>query len=237
MTQVPTVAQVLAELSPLPVAEGTVTAFTTGWTKAYYYDPLTGQKTTFASPPSVVATGENRQGSPPTITAPTISIPALELPELPDVTIPVTTIPTNNLQALVGYRFTCGFAVAGICDGLNKLMALWDQALYDLINMVETVNSLLAQARQDLLNTLAAISQFRDNTQTALDSYQQFIQNSVNQGLSQVIPALYDSIGIPLIDILTPVQIRNIATDSFEFNALSAGYTIHYVAIGPKVAV
>lgn len=274
MAHVPSVSEILAALSPLPIAEGTVTAYAKGWVKAYYFDPITGLQVKFKNPPKVVATAETRSGSPPAVTAPTITIPAvalplastisipsITLPSMPTVSIPVVAIPTSNLSALLGYRFSCGFAVAGICDGLNKLMALWDTAINDLISLVSNVNVGFGQARQNLQDTLTAISSFRDNAQsalntyrdniqrslnfalddfrnkaqTALNTYRDNIQTAINQGLNKVIPALYDQIGVPLTNLITPVQIRNVQADSFEFYALSPGYKISYVAIGPKV--
>lgn len=273
MTKVPTPQEILAKLSPLPLAEGKVTAYKKGWTKAYYYDPVTNLQVKFKKPPTVVATAEARSGSPPAITAPTIKIPGIDLPQaptitipgidlpsLPDVTIPTVTIPIDNLNALKGYRFSCGFAVAGICDGLNKLMILWDQALNTLMDLIGNVNKGFANAAQNLRDVITAISNFRGNTQSALNAYRDniqtsinaaladarnktqaalnayrdSIQTSINQGLSIVIPALYDQIGVPLSELITPVQIRNVQADSFEFYALSAQMTIHYVAIGPK---
>jgi hypothetical protein len=272
MAQVPTLAQLLAEISPLPIAEGTFTALATGWQKAYYYDPITGLKVTFPKPPTVVATAENRSGSPPSITAPTISIPTVDLPEAPTIDIPTITLPPfapislptidttalwYDLQALKGYGFSGSSPLVG---PLNDLMALWATAINDLQNFLDNITTAIINARNDLQNIIneiqstianaqAAINQYQTNiqksvnaalastqqkAQAALNAYQALIQTSLNQGLSQVIPYLYDQIGVPLTDILTPVQIRSVQTDGFEFYALSPGYTIHYVAIGPK---
>jgi Skp family chaperone for outer membrane proteins len=314
---IPTVEQLLAQLSPLPLAEGTVTAYATGWTTAYYYDPLTNLQVTFVSPPTVVATAETRGGSVPAVSAPTINIPSIQLPVAPEISIPSVPLPgapsiqipqitlpslptitipdwtadenalIQALENLQGYRFTnCGAAIAPVCNALNDLMKLWDTAIGDLITAIVDIGSAFFQAKQNLqalingvsalhddaqsaLNTYqgniqssinsaltnvqsatqTALNAYRDNIQSslnsamqdwqtkaqaALNSYQSNIQDSLNKGLSQIIPALYDQIGVPLSELITPVQIRNVTPESFEFYALSPGYTIHYVAVGVK---
>jgi hypothetical protein len=235
------------------MAQGTVTAHMTGWIKAYYYDPLTNLQVTFAQPPTVVATALSRSGTPPAVSAPTISIPLIELPVAPPITltIPDLTAEQNavvaDLNALQGYRFSVGTSYIPLVDAifgnlitqLNKLMALWNTAISDLITLVVDIGAAFYQAKQDIQNVInsinSALSDTQAKMQAAVNTYQLDIQNSVNQGLSQIIPALYDQIGVPLSELITPVQIRNVAVDSFEFYSLSDDYEIQYVAIGTKL--
>lgn len=225
-TTIPTVEEIMRKITPSPpIAKGKVTATTKGWTKTFYYDPLTGNQVKFAESPTVVAIAEVREGlsrvvSAPTITIPeippisptSISVPSVALPAAPTITIPIVSLPTaptiniptvtlpplppvevpapsinaNPLYALVGYRFTCGWAVAGLCDALNKLMELWDKAIYVLIDIVNTVNVGFAKARVAILGTLDSLKKFRDNTQTTLNSYRDNIQSSINVALKDV---------------------------------------------------
>jgi len=275
MVGVPTLEQILAELSPLPIAEGTATAYAKGWVKAYYFDPINKLQVKFTAPPSVVATAEARSGSPPTVNAPNISIPSIELPSSPTISIPTITLPSlpeitiptvdlsdviNSLNNVKNYRFVYGVFWAPIGDALNKMMDLWNTAINDLQNVLFNIQTALINAHNNLQDIVKSLTAASTNTQTALNTYQasiqtslnagladlrdkaqaslnsfhDFIQTSLNSGLSQVIPTLYDQIGVPLVNLITPVQIRNVQADSFEFYALSPGYTIHYVAIGLK---
>jgi ABC-type transporter Mla subunit MlaD len=135
-------------------------------------------------------------------------------------------------------------------SAINSISALHDDAQNALNsfqqNIQSTINSALSDVQstaQTALNSLtsniqsslnSAMQDWQTKAQAALNSYQANIQNSLNQGLSQIIPALYDQIGVPLNELITPVQIRNVTPESFEFYALSPGYTIHYVAVGVK---
>jgi hypothetical protein len=262
MAAIPSLQQILAELSPLPLAEGTVTAYAEGWTKAYYYDPITNTRITFQNMPTVVAIALAREGQPPKVAAPTISIPtialptalAITLPPLPEVTIPD---PTADIDALLvalgnmqGFQFTGGIAFGWLISQLNNFMGVFRIAIQNLMTVVNDVGVAILQARQNLQAFINSVSQLpgniqnsinsalasvQANAQNALNSFANFIQTGVNQGLSQVIPALYDQIGVPLNQLLTAVQIRNVQIDSFEFYALSPGYTIQYVAVGIKL--
>lgn len=139
--------------------------------------------------------------SAPTINIPTIEIPVttIALPSAPTIEVPAPTISKNPLYALVGYRFTCGWAVAGLCDALNRLMELWDTAIYTLCDAIDTVNDGFLKARKALLDLIAHVKNLRDNaetavntglrdtrnkTQTALDAYRDNIQKSINAGLA-----------------------------------------------------
>lgn len=313
---VPTVPELIAKLSPLPIAQGTVQPFRTGWIKAYYYDPLTGLQVTFKQPPTVVASALSRSGVPPSVSAPVISIPSIDLPAAPTITIPTVdlpsfpTVPSVALPpaapitiskpslAFLNESFPYFVAAPGIghdvvqalCDQLNQMTnTLYDlqggvspsphgingaillinegltaayntcQAIINEINALvnntqaavntygTNINATLSDLRNKMQAALnayqtniqnainAALSDTRDKMQAALNAYQASIQNSINQGLSSIIPDLYDQIGVPLTELITPVQVRNVAADSFEFYCLSEDYAIHYVAVGTKL--
>jgi hypothetical protein len=276
MANVPTVEEILAELSPLPIAEGRVTAYSTGWVKAYYFDPVTGLQVKFATKPALVVSAETRSGSPPTVKAPTISIPSIALPAAPTIDIPAITIPplptitipdvgpeidnlNNALNSLKSYRFT---GVSPLVGPLNSMMDLWITAINYLQTLLGDINLGFINIRNGLQNIVTAIGTFGTNAQDALNTYRgniqtslnaaladmqskaqaglnafrDYIQTGVNNGLAQVIPALYDQIGVPLTQLISTVQYRNVTNESFEFYSLSPGYTVHYEAIGPKIS-
>jgi len=239
----------------------------------------------------------------PKISIPIASIPStsITLPTEPSIEVPEPTIDTNPLYALVGYRFKCGYAVGGICDGLNKLMELWDKAIDILIDAVDTVNAGFKKARKALLDLTAHIKNLKDNTeasintglkdardkaQAALDTYRdniqtsinegladtqaktqqaldayaesiesavnmgfwemrikansalsdfrKYIEGSINTGLSDLIPKLYEMMGLEIGQLMSPINIRNVTTESFDFYALSPGMKVHYLAVGQK---
>jgi len=137
----------------------------------------------------------------PRIDIPTIEIPAtaITLPTAPTIEVPEPRIDYGPLNNLVGFEFVCGFAVAGLCDTLNKLMKLWDKAIYMLIEAVFTINSGFAKARKALLDLIDYVNNLRNNTeaavntglrdvrnktQTAIGAYRDYIQRSVNEGLA-----------------------------------------------------
>jgi len=74
----------------------------------------------------------------------------------------------------------------------------------------------------------------RNKTQTALNTYRDNTQASVNAGLNAMIPKLYEMIGLPIGQLMSPINIRNVTETSFEFYALSAGMRLHYIAIGKR---
>jgi hypothetical protein len=257
------------------VAKGTVQVQIQGWNTANYYDAITGKVVTFSQPPTVVAVGLYREGAMQAATAPTISIPTVELPPSPTIIIPSITLPPipsitimdftsiensviADLENLQGYTFTCGAAFDWLCTELNKLMALWNTAINDLITFVVNVGTAFFNAKQNLQALIASLQQLQANAQdalnayqaniqssinsalasaqsviqAALNSYQAYIQSSINAGLAAVIPVLYDMIGLASGQLITPVQLRNVATDGFEFYGLSVGMQVSYVAIG-----
>lgn len=58
------------------------------------------------------------------------------------------------------------------------------------------------------------------------------IQATVNAGLLDVLPTFWRTTGLPLDQMITPVNVRNVTETSFEYYALSEGQRTHYVAVG-----
>jgi hypothetical protein len=80
----------------------------------------------------------------------------------------------------------------------------------------------------------AGLADSRAKTQEALNAYQSNIQTAVNAGLNNIIPILYEQIGLPTDQLISPINLRNVTNESFEFYALSPGIKLHYVAIGKR---
>jgi hypothetical protein len=80
----------------------------------------------------------------------------------------------------------------------------------------------------------AGLADSRAKTQEALKAYQSNIQTAVNAGLNNIIPILYEQIGLPTDQLISPINLRNVTNESFEFYALSPGIKLHYVAIGKR---
>jgi hypothetical protein len=127
---------------------------------------------------------------------------------------------TKTQTALNDYRDKIQKAInAGLADAQTKTQnALNSQR--DIIQ--NAVNLGLADART---KTQASLQGFRDN-----------IQTSINEGLTSIIPTLYQMMGLPIGQLITPVQIRNVTVDSFEFYSLGK-MRLHYIAIGKRAII
>lgn len=231
-----------------PVAKGTVRATGRGWFRANYYDPATGAKKTFTEPPTVVAVVELRGGKIPSVSAPTIRIPSISLPRAPtirltSVRIPRITVTESTLRRRV--RDRCGDW--GILNWFRDRFAevtakvlkfVWDILIQPQIDRVRnSINSGLRTQKDRVRSSVnSGLSDARSKTQSALNAYRDAIQRSVNSGLSGVIPKLYAMMGLPSDQLISPVNIRNVRTNTFEFYALSRGMVLHYVAVG-KVTI
>jgi len=138
-------------------------------------------------------------------------------------------------------------AIINVRDALFDFRDKTQKALNEYKDKIQTaVNDGLSDSRtktQEALNTLTSRIQtsvnngFADSqtkTQAAFNAYRDKIEASVNAGLSTVIPMLYQSIGLPLDALMSPINIRNVKVDSFEFWSLSAGMKLHYIAISKR---
>jgi len=300
------------------LAKGVVVAPGAGWYRALYYDPIKNTPVTFLEIPTVVAIGELRGGTPPTVTAPTISIPTVEIPKAPAISIPTISLPSAPsikvptveipktptieipvvtipfLNESFPYYTPGEICFFGSCQKINvelcELLNKQTKSLYAMQgtanNVIDAINSGFKKAREAAIairdslfdfrdKVQAAVNDYRDKiqvavndgfsdsrtktqeaindfstkiqasvnsgfadtqakTQAALNAYRDKIQASVNQGLSQVIPKLYEMIGMPIGQLITPINIRNVTTASFEFYSLSAQFKLHYIAVAKR---
>jgi len=138
-------------------------------------------------------------------------------------------------------------AVVAVRDSLFDFRDKTQTALNEYKDKIQVaVNDGLSDSRtktQEALNALTSRIQtsvnngFADSqtkTQAAFNAYRDKIEASVNAGLSTVIPKLYEMMGMPIGQLISPINTRNVTTESFEFYALSAGMRLHYIAIGKR---
>ena len=242
------------------LSRGIIIAPRAGWIRTQYLDAITGRVVTFAGIPTVVALAEYRAGAIPELKAPTITIPTVDVAKASEISIPSIVLPTKvpefaipRVRVYLG-RFSCGWAIASLCDTLNDLMELLEANFKKVNKSIDAVNDgfkktnaavkNLRDKAQDALDTYKTniedavndgLDELKENAQDALDTYRDNILKSLNTGLGKVIPALYAMIGLPGNHLVSPISTRNIRTDTFEFYALSTGMKLHYVAIGERV--
>lgn len=167
----------------------------------------------------------------------------------------------KQVESLYKMQAAANNVIYAINNGLKKAreaaIAIRD-ALFDFRDKVQTavnaykdkiqtaVNSGFSDAQtktQEALNAYRdkiqtsvneGLTDSRNKTQAALNTYRDKIQASINDGLSKVIPLLYDMVGMPIGQLMSPINIRNVTTTSFEFYSLSAGLKLHYICIGKR---
>lgn len=240
------------------VARGIVIAPRGGaWVKVSYSDAVTGAPMMFADIPAVVALTELRTGAIRKVEAPKITIPSVVLAKCSTISIPSITLPAKVPEVSIPHvrtalgRFSCGWAIASVCDALNDLMKVLEGNFEKVNETIDSandgfkkVNASLKDLRdktQDALNAYRSkieeavndgLSELKGNNQDALNSYRDRIQTALNSGLSRVIPMFYSMMGLPTGHLVSLVNTRNVRKDTFEFYALSTGMKVHYVAIG-----
>lgn len=137
--------------------------------------------------------------------------------------------------------------------GMGRVtFALWDTTKAQVDEVISRVNAAfrsmigdpekpvsgsLNRALDDLRYRIrdsvnAGLSDARDKTQDALNTYRSRIQSAINAGLGDIIPTLYSMMGLPDGQLVSPVNIRNVSTANFQFYSLSSGMILHYVAVG-----
>jgi len=228
--EIPLTARVISSaMFTLPGVEGVIPVVVRG--KAYGETPGLWYRVLFPralTDPSVVAVGEARRGVIPTPKAPAIAIASTEVPETARISIP--TVRGGHVPTSLG-RFTCGWAVQGLTDGLNDMVITLENAL---VRVNEVIDDLVASAnemRNSLESLDAKVDDLRNKVNDALDHLRRNTEGSVNSGLAGVIPVLYDAWGIPKTMALTPLHIRNVTATSFEFQSYGKT-TCYYLAVG-----
>lgn len=200
--------------------------------------------------PSVVAVGEGRGGVIPTPKAPTITIAPVSIsiasagvPKAASIVVPA--VRKGHVPTSLG-RFSCGWAISGLTDGLNDLVETLESVLVRINQIIDDAYSAIENIRASLTSLNAkvddlrakvndALASFRDNVQTpvnsALNTLRSNTESAVNEGLAKVIPSLYDAWGIPRNMALTPLHIRNVTSTGFEFQSYGKT-TCYYIGVG-----
>jgi len=228
--EIPVAAKTISSASfTLPGVEGIIPVIVRG--KAYGATPGLWYRVTFpktVTDPSVVAVGEGRRGVLPTPTAPSIAIASAKVPKATSITIP--SVRSGHVPTSLG-RFTCGWAISGLTDGLNDLVGTLESVLVRLNQVVDDLTSSMNEARNSLKSLDSKVDDLRGKVNDALDELRRNTEGSVNKGLGIVIPALYEAWGIPEIMALTPLHIRNVTPTGFEFQSYGKT-TCYYLAVG-----
>lgn len=142
----------------------------------------------------------------------------------------------NNIQASVNNGLADARAKTQTALNLYR-DAIQDSVNKGLINMKDILQYVLVNYHIRMKGAInSALADSRAKTQEALNIQRDNIQKALNAGLSTVIPMLYEQIGLPTDQLISPVSLRNVTTESFEFYALSPGIKLHYVAIGKRRA-
>lgn len=224
---------------------------------------------------SVVAIGEGRTGEIPVVKAPTISIPKVsvaiptvsvrvasaKVPKVADIKVPKIDLP--SIPTSLG-RFECGWAISGLCDGLNDMVVILERGLRRINELRDKLATTLDQVKSSMDGIDAKVDDLRAKVNTALDELRKNSQASINDGLSKlrgnvksgadtalgtmgtnissavnsglakVLPSLYDAWGIPKTMALTPLHVRNVTKTGFEFQSYGKT-TCYYIAVGRRL--
>lgn len=205
--EIPVTAKTLSSaLFTLPAVGGIIPSIARG--KAYGDIAGLWYRVTFPKPlnnPSVVVVGEGRGEVLPT--------PSAGVPAIANITIPSAR--SGHVPTSLG-RFTCGWAIASLTDGLNDLMTTLEGVLGRINQVVDDLYSGLEEARASL---------------TSLDAKVNDLRSKVNDTFASIIPSLYNAWGIPTSMALTPLHIRNVTSTGFEFQSYGKT-TCYYIGIG-----
>jgi ElaB/YqjD/DUF883 family membrane-anchored ribosome-binding protein len=140
-------------------------------------------------------------------------------------------------------------ALQGMADSVNEVnQSQTEDINANITGLRDSTEDNLATLRDD---TEANMTELRDSIEKALE---QVIDSAVNQNLSdynsnvqqsygelgtmsqealnQSPRLLYDSIGAPEGQLITPVQVRNVDNEGFEFLGYEGGMTINWMAMG-----
>jgi hypothetical protein len=229
---------------PPGIVGGVAVATKTGWNLVEYSDLVTGQKIRFTAKPVVVALAEVRLGSILPVKGPSITVPTIDIPN-PSKIVRVARddFSSGYYCDLVGSKardaakamappwplntiwdWTCDIFVYGVfyiaMAGIGFILnVLWDSFVQPQLDRV-----------QDGID--AALSDFHDKVQAAVNSFGSGLETIINNGLSSVIPTLYQMTGLPEGLLMTLVNTTNVTITGFEYYALSVGQRTHYIAMG-----
>lgn len=189
-----------------------------------------------------------------------IKVAEAKVPKIAEIKVPAIDLP--RIPTAIG-EFQCGWAISGLCDSLNTAMGIIENGLVRINELRDKLATTLEQVRSSMENMDAKVddlrtkvndaiellrvdvqtkvntglSTFRTNVQSpvnkALGSLGTNVSDAVSNGLTKVIPALYDAWGIPRIMALTPLHVRNVTTTGFEFQSYGKT-TCYYIAVGER---
>jgi len=228
--EIPVAAKIISSaLFTLPGVEGIIPVIARG--KAYGEQAGLWYRVTFLkelTEPSVVAVGQGRLGVIPTPRAPTIAIASTAVPTGAKISIP--SVRSGHVPTSLG-RFSCGWAITSLTDGLNDLVGTLESVLVRLNEVIDDVVSSVNEARNSIQSLDSKVDDLRAKVNSALDTLRKNTEDSVNSGLAAIIPSLYDAWGIPRTMALTPLHVRNVTSTGFEFQSYGKT-TCYYIAIG-----
>jgi len=169
------------------------------------------------SEPSVAAVAEGRVGAIPSVSAPKIKVQT----PVP-VDIPVTVIPYVN-ESFPYLVSDIDWVRDQICKPVNSVVASLYRVQGRINDAIGRINQGFAKTKDSFEGTNTSISDLRTKT-----------EDSVNQGLANLIPSLYAAWGLPSTMIITPIHIRNVTSTGFEFQSYGKT-TCYYIAVGSRL--
>jgi len=204
--EIPRMAKILSsiEMAFAPTPLGLVPIIVRG--KAYGEVAGLWYRVTFPrtlNEPSVATVGEGRGGVIPTPKAPTITIPAVSIgiakapsiavakvptiavasaavPKAASIVIPVAR--TGKVPTSLG-RFKCGWAIAGLTDGLNDLVETLESVLVRINEVVDDLVSTVDNTKKSVMSLDAKVDDLRTKVNDALDKLRANTEIAVNTGL------------------------------------------------------
>lgn len=185
------------------------------------------------------------------------SVPAWFANAVPSQLRPPTTCPNNHGSAYIEKTSDFGLAVQGLSIFWTRELIDWKVGPFDLnfirdallkglywayYGVGKAIGSVAEQFMvetlmvQSIMNNafLDITSSVESSIQGVLDKFRGFIEGGLNEGLSTVIPRLYEMMGLAPGMLMNPVETRNVNKDGFEFYSLSKGMKLHYLAAGPR---
>lgn len=138
---------------------------------------------------------------------------------------------TGNLADEIDSGFT------GITQDTNDSLANMRDDVEDQMNTLrDDIENNMLDLRDD---TQAGIDEIADAVNAMLADFNSNVQQSYSdlgglsqEALNQSPRLLYESLGMPEGELMTPVHIRNVDATGFEFLGLRGGMTIHWQASG-----
>ncbi|MCL6579951.1 MAG: hypothetical protein K6T73_11355 [Candidatus Bathyarchaeota archaeon] len=251
LEQIRTIEDLIKAIMPrIPYEAKAITVYARGWRRINFSAPFETKPVVIASLEGDVAAWYTPPVFPKiTIKIPKVSVPTIAVPTLPPIDIPEVVIP--RAPTALG-RFECGWAVAGICDGLNKLVGTIEFVFGNINKIIDTLNARLASIRSSLISFGAKLIEFRDFLQSAineqvasmnasLEEQRSRAEASINEAIkdaekatSEAINSLWAMLGQESGKIFIIPKIRNVTSTGFEVYTPGA-CTIHYTALEVKV--